>query len=107
YQLMVVDDGNKKDSGKARPPRVEFHWANGPSPFPAVIKSLNVTYTMFHSDGRPARATVAVTLQEVSKIAKAQNPTSMGHAGMRSHRVVAGETLDLIAYQELGSAERW
>ena len=38
---------------------------------------------------------------------KGQNPTSMGNFGIRSHRVVAGETLDVIAYNELGDANHW
>jgi hypothetical protein len=108
--FMLVNDANKKASNKPRPPRVEFHWAgSGPKIFPSVIKSLNASYTMFHSDGRPARATVNLTLQEVSdkEKKKGQNPTSMGNAGIRSHRVVAGETLDVIAYNELGNAGLW
>lgn len=105
-KLTLVDEGNKKDAGKPRPPRVQFHWAEGPDPFPAAIKSLNVTYTLFHPDGRPARATVSLTLQEIKKVVAAQ-PGSEGGAGRRSHRVLPGETLDTIAYQELGNARHW
>ena len=36
-----------------------------------------------------------------------QNPTSGGEPGLRSHLVLPGETLDLIAYRELGSAQHW
>lgn len=106
-KFMLVDPANAKDAGKPRPPRVEFHWAAGIKPFPAVIKSMNVTYNMFHSDGTPARATVSLTIQEIAKIKKGQNPTSMGEREMRSHRVLAGETLDLIAYIELGDPNHW
>jgi len=106
--FMLVDEKNKKDAGKPRPPRVMLFWAKS-TDFPAVIKTLNVTYNMFHPDGRPARATVSMTLQEVHDIAKSgkQNPSSFGSEGIRSHRVVAGETLDIIAYNELGSASHW
>jgi nucleoid-associated protein YgaU len=31
----------------------------------------------------------------------------MGSAGMRTHRVIGGETLDTIAFKELGSASQW
>ena len=109
YAFTLVNDANKaKKSGKPRPPRVQFQWQNVAN-FPAVIKTLNATYNMFHPDGRPARATVSLTLQEMADDAKnaPQNPSSLGTQGMRSHRVLAGETLDIIAYQELGDATAW
>jgi len=109
YAFTLVNDANKqKKSGKPRPPRVQFQWHNVAN-FPAVIKTLNVTYTMFHWDGKPARATVNLTLQEMADDEKKapQNPSSLGEEGIRSHRVVAGETLDIIAYHELGDAASW
>jgi nucleoid-associated protein YgaU len=106
-KFTLVDPGNAKDSKKPRPPRVMFMWANKHSEFPAVIKSLNVTYTLFHEDGKPARATVSLTLQEWLDQKGGQNPTSMGSGDLRTHRVIAGETLDMIAYNELGAASRW
>jgi nucleoid-associated protein YgaU len=102
-----VNQGNAKDGKKPRPPRVQFFWSDAPKPFPAVIKTLNVTYTMFHPDGRPARATINLTLQEVKADKPKQNPTSGGGEGQRSHRVVPGETLDVIAFHELGAATHW
>jgi nucleoid-associated protein YgaU len=105
-ELTLVNEDNTKDAGKPRPPRVEFHWAKGPDPFPSAIKSLNVTYTMFHPDGRPARATVSLALQEIKKVVPPQ-PGSEGGAGRTSHRVLPGETLDAIAFEELGSANQW
>lgn len=106
-KFTVVDAGNAKDAAKARPPRVKFMWANPYSQFTAVIQTLNVTYTLFHEDGRPARATVSLSLQEWQDKPGATNPTSMGSGGLRSHRVIAGDTLDNIAYDELGAASRW
>jgi nucleoid-associated protein YgaU len=102
-----VHQGNAKDAKKARPPRVQFFWSDTPKPFPAVIKTLNVTYTLFHPDGRPARATINLTLQEIKDVKGKQNPTSGGQEGLRSHRVTPGETLDMIAYSELGAATHW
>lgn len=106
-KFTLVDAGNAKDAAKARPPRVMFMWGNDYAKFKAVIKTLNVTYTLFHENGAPARATVSLTLQEWQDKPGAQNPTSMGSGDLRSHRVISGDTLDNIAYDELGSASRW
>jgi nucleoid-associated protein YgaU len=106
-KFTVVNEGNAKDAAKARPPCVMFMWANEHAQFKAVIKTLNVTYTLFHEDGSPARATVSLSLQEWVDPPQPQNPTSMGSVGLRSHRVIAGDTLDNIAYEELGAASRW
>jgi nucleoid-associated protein YgaU len=92
---------------KPRPPRVMFQWANPQTAFTAVISQMNVSYTMFHPEGRPARATVSLTLKEWPTKLPFQNPTSHGATGIRSHRVVGGETLEHIAYQELGAATHW
>jgi hypothetical protein len=105
--LTEVDPANEKNDKKRRPPQVRFGWGAQPPQFKAVIKSLSVTYTLFHSDGRPARATVTVDLQEVKDALGPQNPTSGGEPGRRSHMVLPGETLDIIAYQELGDARHW
>ncbi|MPZ49088.1 MAG: LysM peptidoglycan-binding domain-containing protein [Dehalococcoidia bacterium] len=106
-KFTQVNEGNAKDASKARPPRVMFMWSNDHSQFKAVIKSMNVNYTLFHPSGKPARATVNLQLQEWPDKPEATNPTSMGSAGLRAHRVVSGETLDLIAFRELGAASRW
>jgi nucleoid-associated protein YgaU len=106
-KLTLVEPSTSKDASKARPPRVQFVWANDHAQFKAVIKSLNVTYTLFHESGKPRRATVSLSIQEWPEKPKGQNPTSMGSGGIRTHRVIAGETLDLIAYNEYGAAWRW
>ncbi len=72
-----------------------------------MITGLNVNYTLFHESGKPARATVNLTLQEWPDKPPPTNPTSIGAGGMRTHRVLGAETLDTIAYQELGAASRW
>ena len=105
--FTMVNQGNAKDASKARPPRVIFVWGSNNPAIKAVIKSMNVTYTLFRDDGTPVRAKVSLQFQEWPDKPEATNPTSMGSGGIRSHRVVAGETLDLIAYQELGAASRW
>jgi len=106
-ELMTQPDKrNGGNDGKPDPPKVRFQWGKL-SLFAAVIKSLNVTYTLFHDNGWPARATVSLTLQEVKDPLERQNPTSGGEPGRRTHRVLAGETLDLIAFKELDDARHW
>lgn len=104
--LTLVDPANAKGGRKARPPQVLFGWG-GATQFKVVITSLNVTYTLFHPDGRPARATIDLGLQEVKDVMGPQNPTSGGEPGRRTHLVLSGETLDLIAYEELGDTRHW
>lgn len=100
------DPRNVGEDAKPDPPKIRFGWGQVKL-FAAVIKSLNITYTLFHDDGRPARATVSLSLQEVKDPLGPQNPTSGGEPGRRSHLVLPGETLDLIAYHELGDARHW
>ena len=105
-KLVMVDSGTEGAAKKPRPQFVKFGWGNE-TLFKSLVSSVDVTYTMFHPDGRPARAKVKVSLEEVPDQPSGQNPTSGGERGLRSHMVLPGETLDLIAYRELGDAARW
>jgi nucleoid-associated protein YgaU len=105
-KLASVDPQQQKKDKKPRPPFVRFGWGKTVL-FKSVITSLKVNYTLFHADGRPARAKVTIELQEVKDDPGAQNPTSAGDAGRRSHMVMPGETLDLISYMELGNPQHW
>ena len=105
-ELAKVDASTEGAAKKPRPAFVRFGWGRE-TLFKSIIKSLDATYTMFHPDGRPARAKVKISLEEVPDEAAAQNPTSGGLPGLRSHMVLPGETLDLIAYRELGRANLW
>ena len=91
---------------KGKPPYVRFRWGRE-TLFKSFIESLNVTYTLFHPDGRPARAKIAVTIVEVADEPEGQNPSSRGARGRGSHVVLPGETLDQIAHRELGAAQHW
>jgi len=52
----------KKDGKLHAPPIVEFVW--GEQVFRGVMQSLEVTYVLFHTDGKPLRAKLAVQLKE-------------------------------------------
>ncbi|MBI4494445.1 MAG: LysM peptidoglycan-binding domain-containing protein [Chloroflexi bacterium] len=106
-KLMQAPDG-KNDS---RPPHVEFGWGQFRS-FRAVLTQFSQTFTLFLENGTPVRANVQVTLQEVPKGTSAnrergQNPTSVAIGARRVRVVQPGDTLDLLAAQELGDPTAW
>jgi hypothetical protein len=94
---------------KERPDWVKFCWGLDMKGFPSVVTQVNQNFTLFLPTGIPVRAIVDVTFQQIEdeKAFKAQNPTSGGSPGRTTHVVAAGETLDLIAFQELGDAKAW
>jgi hypothetical protein len=106
--LMKVSVRDEGRQFKLRPPKVRFHWGLNWS-FPSVITSINQNFTLFLPTGTPVRAILDVTFQEIEDrwSFPGQNPTSGGAAGRRVHVVAPGETLDLIAHQELGDASGW
>jgi hypothetical protein len=106
-KLAKVDPSENKPDKKRWPPFVRFGWGQMGTLFRAVITQFDVQYTMFFPNGLPARATITIALREVKDEPPRQNPTSGGDGGRRIHQVLPGETLDLIAFLELGSASRW
>ncbi len=93
----------------AQPPRCQFLWGEFSEDhlgFDAVLKELVVKYEWFLPNGRPVRADVDVTFETPSEKEEGQNPTSRSEA--RSiWRVIEGQTLDWIAYQEYGDTSAW
>ena len=53
---------NLLNSVDGKPPKVFFSW--GSIQFKGVITSMSYTYTLFTSSGKPARATMNITLKE-------------------------------------------
>jgi LysM repeat protein len=90
---------------KPSPPFVQFGW--GDVRFEAFVKQVSVKYTLFDPSGTPIRATVSLTLQETSTPPSKQNPTSGALASLRTHTVVAGDSLQSIAYAEYKDARLW
>jgi hypothetical protein len=107
-KLMEVNIREEGEGKKLRPPKVKFHWGLSWS-FKAVITNMTQNFNLFLPTGTPVRATVNVTLEQIEdeRSFPGQNPTSGGAGGRRTHLVAAGETLDLIAFQELGDACLW
>ena len=107
-RLMEVSIREEGENNKLRPPKVKFHWGLTWS-FKAVVTNMTQKFTLFLPTGTPVRATVDVTLQQIEDegVFPNQNPTSGGGGGRRTRVVAAGETLDWIAYQELGDPKAW
>lgn len=107
-KLMEVSIREEGEGKKLRPPKVKFHWGLTWT-FKAVITQMTQKFTLFLPTGTPVRATVDVTFQQIEDESSfpGQNPTSGGAAGRRTHVVAPGETLDLIAFEELGDASLW
>jgi hypothetical protein len=89
-----------------KPPSVSFGWGTNIVLEQAYIKSLSITYKRFML-GKPVRAEVGVSLEEVPTVVPGTNPTSGGIASRRTHTVIEGDTLASISYQEYSDATKW
>lgn len=87
------------------PPTVMFVW--GKFNFTGRLESVNATFDLFRRDGTAARAEVAVSMKERPTETSGTNPTSGGPPGRRSRVIVQGDSLQGLAYRELGDASLW
>jgi hypothetical protein len=121
FRMMEVRAGGASGGGKntKRPPTVKFTWGQTVS-FSAVCKQLSVQYVLFHSDGRPIRAQAKIALVQVAPDANEgrpaqsgelepppQNPTTRGMAGLRTHMLRDGDSLQSISYARYGDPTLW
>lgn len=104
---LTLIDPESPNKDKPQPPLCKFVWGKIIS-FTAYVPSVSLSFTMFLPDGTPVRAEASVTFQQFKddKIFEPQNPTSRSEA-RKTRIVLAGETLDLIAYQEYGDPAKW
>ncbi|MET9383047.1 LysM peptidoglycan-binding domain-containing protein [Streptomyces sp. NPDC002928] len=90
------------------PPWVIFQWGSfSTARFTAYVSSVEANYTLFSTTGVPIRATCRLQLHEIPSKTKGQNPTSGALTAQRVHRVVAGDSLQSLAWKEYGSASAW
>jgi hypothetical protein len=109
----VKDQANalmKAMHGGGSPPKfVTFSWGSTQLPKAAPL-SISIQYALFHPNGDPMRAFVDLELAQAddsSPPGQAQNPTTRGTEGLRSHIVQDGDSLHSIAYESYGDATRW
>ena len=103
---FVNPEADSKSQNKPSAPHARFIWGTAIE-FKGYIEQVAVKYTLFRENGNPVRGTATVTIKEVGAAPAKQNPTSGGDPGTRAHPVVAGDTLQSIAYAEYGSAGAW
>ena len=90
---------------RREPPLVMFVW--GKFNFTGKLASVNATFDLFRKDGTPARADVVVSIKERPDETVPTNPTSGGPPGRRSRTIIEGDTLQGVAFRELGDANLW
>jgi phage tail protein X len=89
-------------------PWVFFQWGSfSTASFIAYIDSVTATYTMFNQSGTPIRATCDISITQIPLLTAGQNPTSGALDAHRTHRVMAGDTLQSLAWREYGDATAW
>ncbi|HEV2783964.1 MAG TPA: peptidase M23 [Actinophytocola sp.] len=101
---VATEDSRQK--GKGSPPWVIFKWG-GMTGFPAYVASVTAKYTLFTPGGVPVRAVCTVNLEEIAGEQSGQNPTSGALAARDTHQLVAGDTLQSLAFRAYGNAELW
>lgn len=105
FTLMGGGDPGKSD---LEPPVVQFVWGDLML-FAAVIKKVELHFTLFLPSGIPVRARAKVDfiqlLDEDGKMGS-QNPTTRTPA-RKTHVVQHGDRLDYLAFQEYGQPGLW
>jgi nucleoid-associated protein YgaU len=109
-QLMVACVPTSKSIAARKPasPWVRFDWGTATTTsFDGVVTSFSVSYPLFDVDGTPLRATCSLTIEEAGVDTPGQNPTSGSLEARNTHRVVAGDSLPLLAWRQYGDPKAW
>lgn len=105
---LTLMGGGDPSKHEEEPPAVQFVWGELLL-FVAVIKKIEIHFTLFLPSGLPVRARARVEfiqlLDEDGKMAS-QNPTTRTEA-RKTHVVQDGDRLDYLAYQEYGQPGLW
>jgi hypothetical protein len=115
-KLMQIKEGT--GGGKrGRPPHVQFIWGDSWT-FLSFVESLTIQYLRFAPSGAPTRMMGKLKLKQAEKETlptsaaggsnpRGQNPTTVGLAGLASHVVRDGDTLQSIAFTHYRDPTRW
>lgn len=105
FKCCVPTPESVKDEAPSTP-FVVFQWGSL-SAFTSVVTSVSAKYTLFTPAGIPVRAVATVAMEEMPAEVKGQNPTSGALAARDLHPVVAGDTLESVAYRSYGDPALW
>jgi hypothetical protein len=105
FTCCVATPQSRRET-KGSPPWVIFTWGTMVG-FPAYVASVTAKYTLFTPAGLPVRAVCTVNLEEISGEQGGQNPTSGALAARDSHVLVAGDSLNSLAFRAYGNCELW
>ena len=96
----------KRNEKLHAPPIVRFNWDG--KVFDGVLENLGVSYLLFDPDGVPLRAKLSIVMKEYRPVAVQVRETRNQSADVdKTWTVVAGDTLDRIAYAVYRDASRW
>jgi nucleoid-associated protein YgaU len=104
--VNALERALKRDEKLHAPPIVDFIWAE--QIFRGVLVSLDITYTLFHIDGKPLRAKLAVKLKEYRpvKVQLRENENTSPDVEKR-YVVRTGETLSSISAAVYRDPSKW
>jgi hypothetical protein len=89
-------------------PRVSFHWGNKQLDWlEGFLTKVTVNYKIFRNDGTPVQAEVDIGIEGEYKPKPATNPTSHAANSRRTHAMIEGDTLQSVAFVELGKPTYW
>jgi hypothetical protein len=106
-KVMPIQDLLKQNTKLHAPPIVKFIW--GKECFCGVVTSLEVAYVLFHSDGTPLRAKLALSMKEYRPV-KVQLREQSKHSSPdveKRYVVRAGETLSSISAAVFRDPAHW
>jgi hypothetical protein len=106
-KVKPVQDLLKQNDKLHAPPIVQFVW--GAQSFTGVVTSLEVTYVLFHSDGNPLRAKLALAIKEYRPVkVQLREDSKQSSPDVEKRYVVrAGETLSSISAAVFRDPAHW
>jgi nucleoid-associated protein YgaU len=103
---LLAPDPISQSAGMPGAPQVMFGWGANIIMLQAIITKVAIKYERFLL-GIPVQATASITLWQIPSMLPLTNPTSGGLAARRTHKVVQGDNLALLAHKEYNDPSKW